>query len=356
MLVVLLTGTQCMLLDPGGSPDGDVVDAGAEEGDSDAGPPPPPPPPDTEPPVITFLAPVEDCLAGEITFEFRVVDEGAGVGFVSATYAARNLMLESLDDGTYRGTYDTSSLIDGPHDLKVQAIDLDNNVAEGIRVYGTLHNDGYFETESFACGEPPPPPDEDLAPPSLEILDPSGLFEVFASRQLTVSVRVTDDVGPVTVVARVGGLSVELSGAAAVRTASIDVSSLPEGSASLTVTATDAAGRATEDSRAFSIDHTPPSVVITEPQSGETRIAFTDVVCQANDENGVVKVSLYEVGDPTPLGVATMPSTADTYGIIYQLPCDNFPRDTAFEMRVEDAAGNLGSAQVDVTLTSTGCQ
>lgn len=347
VLLPALGGADCQRTPP-------PPDAGDEE--RDAGPARVP---DETPPVVTFLEPVEDCLEGEVQFRFHVEDEGAGVAFVSARFAARTLTLADEGEGVYSATFDVALLSTGARPLEVTAIDGENNVTEAERRYGTAREGEHFIDGDLECGEPPPVV-VDETPPTLELLTPSPNIPAHASATVEVNARVSDDVGPVTVAATLGALQVDLeagvvSGETTTFSATLELASLAEGTHTLEVVATDAAGRAASVTRDVTVDRTPPEVAIVEPQEGEERVAFTDVVATATDANDVVVVRLFEGDDDAPLTSVSTPSPEGNYGLIYRLPCEGLPRETTFEVRAFDRAGNVGSDAVTVTVNTTGC-
>lgn len=353
-LLALLSASGCnYLLFPDGAPDdaGASPDAGVEPG-RDAGPPPVP---DTTPPTLSVEAPLDDCLDGEVTFRIVAKDEESPIGLLTARFAGNDLALADEGDGAYSATFDASELFTGFHVLEVTAIDTANNLAELRRTFGHAGPGESLEGDTFSCGDVPDAGPPDLAPPEVEITTPPPGVEAWAATSLAVAARVTDDLGPVTVVATVGTASVALSGVTEIYSGTLDVSSVPEGERTLTVSATDGAAREGSASRPVFIDRTPPSISIVEPTAGATRVAFTDVVAEAADDNAMTRVSLFEQGIADPLGVATSPTSGDRWGVIYQLPCAGLPRDVTFEMVARDRAGNEASDAVTVTVETTGC-
>ena len=322
----------------------------------DAGPPPEP---DTVGPTITLLTPEDDCLTGVVTISFSVEDTESGVGFARAEFAGNNLTTEEVEPGVYSTTFDTSNLFHGFHKLFLVAGDTENNISEIERTYGVAQNGDYLSGADFSCGDEPDGGAAvvDETPPEVTLVLPAPGMVALVSDEINISVQVTDDVGPVTVVAECGGSVSTLTGANTNYSGTVNTAGLSEGSYTLTVTATDEAQRSSSVTAEIKIDQTAPTVVITEPQSGDTRVALTDVVAQANDENGIERVLLYESGNPELLGLAVTPApgTEDVFGIIYQLPCNNLPRATTFEMHAYDNAGNSSVATVSVTVTSEGC-
>lgn len=348
--LLVLSGAACERRSP------PPADGGSDAGPEDAGPPRVP---DETPPVVTFLAPTEDCLEGDVTFRFEVHDADAGVAHVSATFAARTLTLLEEGDGRYSASFDVALLVTGPHALEVTATDAENNVTEAERVYGTAREGEHFTEGELACGEPPPVV-VDETPPSVEILVPSPTVAAYARDTVAVTARVSDDVGPVGAEATLDTVQAPLVGGAPVGGAvtfsgELDVSGVAEGVYELAVTATDDAGNSASATREVTLDRTPPVVSILEPLPGEERVAFTDVVAEVSDDNGVAVVRLFEVGNDEALASTTTPSPDGRYGLIYRLPCEDLPRETTFEMRAIDRAGNVGSATVAVTVNETGC-
>lgn len=331
-------------------------DAGVEE-EHDAGPPRVP---DETPPEVTFLEPASGCLEGEVSFRFRVVDDDAGVAFVSAKFAARTLTLLEEGEGVYSASFDVGLLSTGARPLVVTATDGENNVTEAERLYGTAREGEHFVEGELECGEPPLVI-VDETPPTVDLVEPSAAIPAHASTTLEVTALIGDDVGPVTAAASIGSLEVELvagvvSGSQTRFHATLDLTSVPEGVYELAVSARDAAGRSTSVTREVTVDRTSPIVTILEPLAGEERVAFTDVVADVVDENDVAVVRLYEVGNDVPLTSVPTPGPAGSYGLFYRLPCGNLPRALTFEVRGYDRAGNAGSDTVDVTVNETGCE
>lgn len=329
-------------------------DAGPEEV-RDSGPPRVP---DETPPEVTFLEPEEDCLEGEVVFRFRVEDEGEGVAFVSAKFAARTLTLEEEEEGLYSATFDVGLLSTGARPLIVTATDRENNVTEAERLYGVAREGEYLLEGELECGDPPPVI-VDEAPPTVELLTPSPNLPAHANTSLEVTALVSDDVGPVTARATLQHLELELEPDVVSESATrfhgtFDLTSIAEGEHELEVIATDAAGHSTSVTRTITVDRTAPVVSIIEPLAGEERVAFTDVVAVITEEN-IVVVRLYEVGNEVPLASISSPSDEGVWGLIYRLTCDNLPRETTFDVRALDRAGNMGSDTVDVTVNAIGC-
>jgi hypothetical protein len=333
--------------EPEPEPDAPPVDAG------------PPPPPDETGPVIELLTPTEDCLTGQITISFTALDDESGIGFVRGEFAGNNLTIEEPQPGQYEASFDVSNLVTAFHTMLIIAGDTSNNLSEVERVFGVAADGEYLMGSDYSCGVAPdagaPPVDED--PPTASFLSPDANGGTLTSSTLSLSIQATDDVGPLTVTAECSGVTTELVGATDIFSGELSTASLAEGQHVVSVTATDAADRMTTITTTILVDHTLPSVMITEPQSGDTRVALTDVVAEASDSNGIQRVLLYESGNPDLLGLAATPSpgTTDVYGIIYQLPCTNLPRNTTFEMHAHDNAGNVAIATVSVTVTSEGC-
>jgi len=353
-----LTGCNYLLWPEGqADPDAGASDAGSPV-ERDAGPPPVP---DTTPPTVTLTTPTEDCLEGVVVFALVAKDEDSAVGLVSARFAGNDLVLSQVTDDNWSASFDTSPLFNGLHVLTVTAIDTANNLAELRRVFGHSADGEFVVGEGFTCGDAPDAGAPDSDDPVVEILTPPPSFDAYAGYDLPVSARATDDVGPLTVVATLNTdsfdtASVTLSGVTEIFSGTLDVSGVAEGIYPSDVTATDAADRSGSASRTVTIDRTLPTVTIVEPTGGQTRAAFTDVVALATDDRSLVSVTLYEQGEPDPLGVATSPTAEGRWGVIYRLPCAGLPREVTFEMVAHDSAGNKSSDAVTVTVDTTGCE
>lgn len=338
-------------------PTGDEVpDAGAEPAVEPAAEPSPvvdAGPPDEEGPVVTFTGPQDRCLTGTVTFAFAVVDAGVGTGFVSAQFAGVALTVEDLGDDAYQATVDASGLLVGLKDLVVNAVDVRNNVTEARYAYGVSDGETYLEHPDFTCGTPPDPPPDDVEDPVIAITSPIAGFDVYENESFALTVTATDDVGPVTVRAEVGANeSVLAPGGSDEFSGTLSLTGVPEGEATVVVTATDAAGRTAQTTRQITVDRTPPVVTITEPVEGATREWLNDVVATVTDNQGVERVTLFEQGVAEDLGSATAPQsgTTDQYGIIHDLDCDGLPRDLTFVVEGRDRAGNVGQDTVGVTI------
>jgi len=303
--------------------------------------------------VVVFVDPVSPCLSGEVTFTFTVVDEGAGVGLVSARFAGTALTLSDDGAGLYSATRDTDPLQENVHALEVTAIDTSNNVATVSRAFGVSRG-AYVVGEDFTCGSPPDGGAPDTSPPTLTILAPA--VGALVGDVVSVTVESDDESRPMTVTADVGDGPVALTGFT-VWTGDVPTTTLPEGAGSVTVESTDALGQASSATRSFVVDHTQPTLTIVEPLAGETRVALTDVVVESTDENGVVRVVLYRQGVAEPLAIVVepLPSNPARFGLFYQLPCAGLPDDVTFVVESHDAAGNVATASVTVTVTPEGC-
>jgi hypothetical protein len=327
-------------------------DAGEPEPERDAGPPPQP---DEVPPSIVIVTPAEDCLDGVVRFGLEVADEGSGVGIVQARFAGNDLDLVDDGDGAFHADFDTSALFTGFHVLTVTAIDTSNNLADEERSYGHINDvDDYISAGGISCGTPPDAGPPDTTEPVVTITTPAGT--AYAGDSLAVGATVTDE-SALTVTATLGTASVELTGFDGIYSGELDTSAVTEGVAPLVITAVDAADNSGADSKVVTVDHTPPSITISVPAANEERLALHDTTAIASDDVAMERVLLFEVGTADALGVAIGPdpNTTDAWSIPYRLPCAGLPRDTTFEMRARDRAGNSASATVPLRVLPDGC-
>ena len=176
-----------------------------------------------------------------------------------------------LTDGAWQATF--ASLTDGPHTFTVIATDAGGNSTTRT-VAVTL----------------------DTAPPVLTILSP---LDGFLTRDGLVDVSGTvEDVSPVTV--SIGGRSVTTS----TGTFTITGVALAEGDNTITIVATDGAGRSSQAARVVTQDGTPPTIQVTSPER-ITRELPGQALAAVTDANGVAQVVLrFGAGDPVVLAAA----------------------------------------------------
>ena len=347
----LMSGALCGLGSPPDEWDGGSLDAGPKDF-VDAGPPPVP---DEIPPTIAILGPVEDCLAGDIRFSAKAVDDNAGIGVVAMKFASRTIEVEAAEANVYNADFYVGNLLTGTYELIVTAIDLENNRTETTRSFGVAREGEYLNEGELECGTPPPPPPVDETPPILEMLSPSAAFTTHVGESLSITVSVEDDIGPIFASAAIGETELPFGGDARLRSMVFPASALPEGPTTLRLIARDDAGNETSLSHELIIDHTPPQLIIVSPLATAEVVAFTDVVAEISDNQGVAVVRLFESGQNEALGTALQPSSDSRWGVIYRLPCDGLPRDVTFLMQAEDFAQNVGIAEVNVHVLPDGC-
>lgn len=325
------------------------------DGEPDPEPDRPPPVPDETPPTVTLLEPTEDCLSGVVTFLWTATDDDSGVGLVRAELAGTLLNVTELEPGKYSATADVSPLFQGLHAFRASAIDTSNNFIEIERVYGKVDPGGYLVAADFTCGEPPDGGLVDTEPPELEILRPEPGALPFVGDEVEVQASASDDVGPLSLSASVGGSTVTMVGGAGIFSGTLSLAAVPEGVQTVTVTARDGADREQSATTQVRVDHTPPVVTVQSPAEGATVVALTDVVVTATDDQAVTRVLLLENGEALAIAIQPDPGTDDRYALFYSLACAGLPRPVTFEIRALDEAGNATSVFLNVTVTPDGC-
>ena len=347
----VLSGALCGLTPPSDNPDAGIEDGGPSAS-ADAGPPLIP---DETPPTVAILGPVEDCLTEDVRFSAKAVDEEAGIGVIAMKFASRTLEVEATDADVYEADFYVGNLLTGTYELIVTAIDLENNRTEVERIFGVARENEYLNDGDIECGTPPPPPPVDETPPVLEMLSPSADFTTHVGASLSITISVEDDVGPITAYAAIGDTEIAFTGESRLRSLVFPADDLPEGAASLHLRAIDDAGNETLFSHELIIDHTPPQISVVSPLAGAEVVAFTDVVADIVDNEGVAVLRLFESGQTDALGTALQPSGDSRWGVIYRLPCAGLPRDVTFSLQAEDFAQNVGTGEVSVRVLPDGC-
>ena len=209
--------------------------------------------------------------------------------------------------------------------------------------YGRI--DAFAAVTAAASYVPPP----DTTPPTASVTAPTAGATVSATT--VVNAAATDNVGVVKVDLYVDGASLATDNATPYSFA-WDTTALPNGTHTLAVVASDAAGNSGSSSAvSVTVSNTPPdttapTVAITAPASGATVSGTTPVTVGATDDVAVTRVELYIDGvlnstDTT----APYSFTWDTSGVAAGTH--------ALQARAYDAAGNIASATIDVNVAAT---
>lgn len=286
-------------------------------------------PGDTQPPVVNLTAPVDGAmLSGVVSVQVSATDD---VGVTRVEVYVDGGLLTTLSSAPYSYSWDTGAEANGSHQLRAVAFDAAGNSATDDDTTVTIQG-GVNDTTA----------------PSVNITTPASGASV--SGAVTISAEASDDFGVARVEVFVDGVKL---GESTVPPYSVqwDTAGVAEGAHRLSATAHDSAGNTRTDddtsvtvTRAAMGDTTPPVVSFTQPVQGDSVSGLIRVQLEATDEGGV-KTGLLFLGD--------MQIGAD-----YRSPFE-FLWDTAtfpegqqhLVARVFDEAGNVGLAEIDVTVT-----
>jgi Bacterial Ig domain len=185
---------------------------------------------------------------------------------------------------------------------------------------------------------PPPPPD--AIPPSVSITSPTNTATV--SGNVSVLVSASDNVGVASVSLTVDGQPLG-NDTSTPYSFAWGTAAVPNGTHTLTATASDAAGNAASSSVLVTVsntipDTTPPTVSITSPTGGNVS-GLVSVLARATDGVGVVKVDLYVDGAV----VSTATSSPFTNKWNSKKAASGAH---TLQCRAYDAAGNVGVSTV----------
>lgn len=170
----------------------------------------------------------------------------------------------------------------------------------------------------------------DSAPPVVTVTSP---LEGSITNQQPIPVAGTvNDASPVTL--RLGEADVPLSGGAF----ALDAPPLPEGPATLTLTATDAAGNASTTTVSFTVDRTPPTLQVVSPTEGAVLTGLPVVVQGFVHDSAGASVSVdgipaVRTGDAWHVSFAELPEGPRTFAVL-----------------ATDGAGNVSAANVSIVL------
>lgn len=231
---------------------------------------------DTTPPVVTVLSPTTgETIMGNYQIKAFVTDNVI-VDHVDVLLADQTpeTLISTLRASPYYYTWNTNTLTNGAHILKVQAYDGQGNTS-ATTVKVTVQNDKRAPSISF------------VTPGVGWILYNIIPFQVNAS----------DDVGVTKVVYSFPNSLSPVTVSSSPYKTSIDTRKLANGFTLLTATAYDTAGNTSTTSVLTYVnnDFTPPSLSITNPKNGGTEQAGRSIKlkAQATDSTGVRKVDFY---------------------------------------------------------------
>jgi hypothetical protein len=284
--------------------------------------------PDVEKPVVAFAAPgPNSILSGRPTLRANATDNVgvAGIQFLLDGSALGQEIMAS----PYELVWDTSTAANGSHTLTVSARDAaGNTAAASINVHVQNVN-------------------TDTTKPVVTVISPSNNSTV--SGNITAAVSATDNVGVSSVELLLDGASLGPPLTAAPYSISVDAAKLSNGAHTLTAIARDRAGNSASVSWTITVqnpvtDRTPPSVAISAPANNATVAGPIAITASASDNVGVTAVRFFI--DNTQIGSDDVTAPYSISFATTQVPNGVH----AITARAYDAAGNVGSASINVTV------
>jgi hypothetical protein len=287
------------------------------------------PSPDTTAPAVALSAPAAgQTVTGTITATATATD---AVGVVGVQFLVDGVATGSEDTASpYSVSIDTTTLSNGVHSIAARARDAAGNAATSTAVSVTVNN-------------------ADTTAPTVSVTSPAAGQTVTGT--ITATATATDAVGVVGVQFLVDGAASGSEDTTSPYSASIDTTTLSNGTHTIAARARDAAGN-TRTSTAVSVtvnnaDTTAPTVAITSPTAGQTVSGTITATATATDAVGVVGVQFLVDG-----AASGSEDTASPYSVsINTTTLSNGTHTIA--ARARDAAGNTTtSTAVSVTVNN----
>lgn len=184
---------------------------------------------------------------------------------------------------------------------------------------------------------------QDVTPPGVSIVSP--LPGAIVPTGLVIRTSAWDDVGVASVRFFADGVELPSQGPVTSQSAVWDTGSIAEGAHTVTVLVRDIAGNTASVDFPVTVDRTPPAVSVTSPTSGATVAGAVTISADVGDAFGVDRVS-FSVND-----VFIGEDRTPPYGMVWNtiLLSDGLYK---LKVAVEDKAGGLNRAEVDVTLAN----
>src|SRR5439155_1380576 len=231
---------------------------------------------DTTPPTVTVTSPVPDAgVSGTITFTVNATDD-VGVAGVQFRLDGVNVGAEApaVPAGAYEFTWNSSTVLNGPHVLAAIARDAAGNQRRASASVMVAN---------------------DATPPTVTVTSP--VPDAGVSGTITFTVNAPDDVGVAGVQLRLDGVNVGAEAPAAPAGAyefTWNSSTVLNGSHVLAAIARDAAGnqRTASVSVIVANDTTPPTVTVTNPVPNAGVSGTITFTVNATDDVGVAGVQL----------------------------------------------------------------
>ena len=288
--------------------------------------------PDTTPPAVSITSPANNAtVSGNVTLTATATDN---VGVASVVFNVDGVQVGNpRTSAPYTRTWNSTTASNGTHNVSATATDAEGNTSTAT-VTVTVSNST-----------------TDSTPPVVSITSPTNNATV--SGVVTLTATASDNSGISNVVFKLDGNQVGNQLTSSPYSTTWNSASVSDGSHSLTVTASDAAGNSTTASininvsnSSASADTTRPEVSITAPTDGASVSGNVTLRANATDNVGVAslvfKVDGQQVGDPR---------TAPPYTRVWNTTtaANGEHNITA---TVTDAAGNTSIAAVSVTVAN----
>lgn len=228
---------------------------------------------DAVPPSVAIASPTGGTVTGTATVSVSATDD---VGVTRVELRVNGQVVATDSASPYQFSWNSASTADGSVQLTAAAFDASGNVALSAPIALTVSN--------TTTG--------DITPPQVSISSLSG-DPASVSGTISAAVQATDNVGVTRVDLRVNGSTVA-SGNVAPYQFSWNSTTVPDGKASLTAVAYDAAGNSTT-SAALGVtvanDSSAPAVAITTPANGASVSGQVTIATSASDNNGAAGIT-----------------------------------------------------------------
>lgn len=290
---------------------------------------------DTTAPTIAITSPTAGAtVTGQATVTASASDN---VGVTRVDFKINNTLVATMNATPYQYVWSTTLYPDGPATLSAVAYDAAGNSKTSANVGVTLSN------------PPPSNPGGDVGPPQVSIAAPqSGSVDGVVA----VAVNATDNVGVTRVDLKVNGATVASTSTKPYQLA-WNTASYPDGAATLTAVAFDAAGNNTTSAPVtLTVAHassgggdtTPPGVTIKNPVNGALVTTIVSISATATDNSGTAGLSMTIAID----GVQKAAATGGTISYNWNAK-KAAPGTHTIVVTAKDAAGNSAMKQVQVT-------
>ena len=282
-------------------------------------------PADPAPPTVSIAAPTDGAtVSGPVTISADASDSG-GVGEVRIAVDGSQLCTDS--SAPYDCPWDPTTA--GSYTIQATAVDDAGNSA----------------SDSVDVTVAPPTPPPDTAPPTVSFASPGSGATL--SGKTTVQAGASDDTGVASVSLAIDG-TVVLTDTSAPWTFSVDTTKLANGTHTLALTATDAAGNSAGAQETVTVSNVTDSKAPSTPGGLKLAVAGTTAAAiywtPSTDNVGVAGYSVYRDG------VLVAHTTAPNYLDSGLAPGSSH----VYTVAAFDAAGNVSAASGKLNLKTTG--